>query len=390
MYGISVSLYDKFDDLALLIDIIRHNWDDDYFVSVCSNHPDAPAKMDALDVEVDAFTHGAQVHYNPGEMTGLRVQVNKITRVYDTVSTAVETAYTHPDVDHVMHVHADAWPLSEDRVHGLVAEMYDADCPVAFKGRGLGQRWPFPVGHVMDQYFVLDADYAERVGFFDHSPLELLPDRGIHTVMTLLLLGKVGWSNVYHYTDEGPQVHWDGHSAHSVRPMMFNPDYEQVHVATEDFPDDLGRALQAHYLREWGHTAGPNVERLLDDHGRSERDLFADLDHIERSLNRDLGRWRLSVDDFGRNYRQARAFLDGSTLDRAKHVASHHGETVSSAFGAVKDRVKGALGVHQSLPAADPVGDAYPDRTFEEVYTSELRAEDFAGGYEDDLWFVER
>lgn len=389
MLGLSVSLYDKFDDLAVLLDIVRHNWDGEYYISVCSNHPEAPDRMADFDTQVDTFTHGAQVHYNPSEMTGLREQVNKITRVYDTVSTAATEAYTHPDVDQVVHVHADAWPLSENRLHSLVEEMYGANCPVAFKGRGLAQRWPFPVGHVMDQFFVLDADYAERVGFFDHSPLELLPDRGIHTVMALLLLGKVGWSNVYHYTDEGPQVHWDDHPAHSVRPMMFNPDYEQVHVATEDFPDDLGRALQAHYLREWGHTEGPNVERLLDDYGRSERDLFAELNRVERSLNRNLGQWWLSVDDFGRNYRQARAFLDGSSLDRAKHVAGHYGETVSSAFGALKDRVKDGLGVNQSLPAADPVRDAYPDRTFEEVYTSELQPEDFTDGYEDDLWFVD-
>lgn len=206
--------------------------------------------------------------------------------------------------------------------------------------------------------------------------------------MTLLLLGKVGWSNVYHYTNEAPQVHWDGRSAHSVRPMMFNPDYEQVHIATEDFPDNLGRALQAHYLREWGHTAGPNVERLLDAHGRPEADLFADLDRLERSLNRGLGRWGLSVDDFGRNYRLAQSFLDGSTLDQAKHVAGHYGETVSSAAGVIKDRVKDVLSVYQSLPAADPVRDAYPDRTFEDVYASELQAEDFTGGYENDLWFL--
>lgn len=390
MYGISVSLYDKFDDLALLVDIVRHNWEDDYYISVCSNHPDAPEKMDSLDVNVDVFTHGTQVRYDPSEMTGLREQVNKITRVYDTVSTAASTATSHPDVDHVMHVHADAWPLSEARFHDLIEEMHDADCPVAFKGRGLGQRWPFPVGHVMDQYFILNADYAERIGFFEHSPLELLPDRGIHTVMTLLLLGKVGWSNVYHYTDETPQVHWDGRSAHSVRPMMYNPDYEQVHIATEDFPNDFGRALQAHYLREWDHTAGPNVRRLFDEHNRPEADLFADLNRLEKSLDRDLRRWGFSVDDFGRNYRQAQSFLKSSTLNRAKHVAGHYGEAVSTAFGAVKDLVKDVLGVHQSLPAADPVRDAYPDQTFEDVYASELCTEDFTGGYEDDLWFVER
>ncbi|MXR51001.1 hypothetical protein GRX03_05185 [Halovenus sp. WSH3] len=37
MKAVSISLYDKFVDLSILVDVIRHNWEGDYYISVCSN-----------------------------------------------------------------------------------------------------------------------------------------------------------------------------------------------------------------------------------------------------------------------------------------------------------------------------------------------------------------
>jgi len=39
--GIAISFYDKFDELAVLVDIIRHNWDEEYYIVVSSKHSDA-------------------------------------------------------------------------------------------------------------------------------------------------------------------------------------------------------------------------------------------------------------------------------------------------------------------------------------------------------------
>jgi len=49
--GIAISLYNKFEELGVLIDIIRKNWKNKYFISVCSNYPNAQEYIKGLDID---------------------------------------------------------------------------------------------------------------------------------------------------------------------------------------------------------------------------------------------------------------------------------------------------------------------------------------------------
>lgn len=383
MIAISVSLYDKFDDLAILVDIIRENWEDEYYISVCSNHPEAPERMNALDLDIDEFVHGTQITYSP-EMTGLREQVNRICRVYDTIRNAAEAAIEAEEVTHVMHVHADAWPLSEARVHDLIDRMEARNDHVAFKGKGLAHRGHRLVGHMMDQFFVLNAEYAAEKDFFEHSPLELLPDRGIHTVMTIILLGKVGWSNVYFYSDQSEQEFWDGKPSPGARPMAYNPTWDFLHLATEDFPNGLGESLQARYLEERGLTEGEHLSTLLESHGLPRGELHDRLADVEERLNDQIHFF--DVADMNRNFRVAEAYVAKPAHEKALYLLRGGVNQVLKRLDSTQPLFDRLL--DRDIPRVDPIARESETRGFDEIYRSELRPEDFPAPY-DDAWFVD-
>lgn len=382
MIGISISLYDKFDDLAVLVDIIRENWKQNYYISVCSNHPDAPDRMADLDLDIDNFTYGTQINYDP-EMVGLREQVNRICRVYDTIRGAAVPAIEADDVSYIMHVHADAWPLSENAVHNLIEEMETQESQVAFKGKGLAHRGHRLVGHMMDQFFVLNADYAAKKEFFEHSPFELLPDRGIHTMMTVLLLGKVGWSNVYFYSDQSEQVFWDDQSATGARPMAFNPNYEFFHLATEDFPEDLGESLQAYYLHERGLTEGEHLSDLIDEHYVPSEQLLKRLETVEQELDSQI--LFFNTKDLGRNFRLAKDYVEKPATERVLFLVRgglNRALKKLSDLEPILDKV-----LNRQIPRVDPVERA---DDFDRVYAEALRLNDFPAPYNEEMWFLNR
>jgi hypothetical protein len=385
MIGISISLYDKFQELSILVDIIRRNWDADYYISVCSNHPNAQQRISDLDLAIDSFESGSNINYDP-TMSGVREEVNKVCRVYDTIQTACTNALQATDVSHVMHVHADAWPLSETQLHELINEMESQNKSVAFKGRGLGDRGSFPLGHIMDQFFILNTEFSLKRDFFEFSPLELLPDRGIHTIMLLILLGKVGWSNVYYYSDQQDQFLWNGESTMYPRPMMFNPRWEHLHVATEDFHGDLGKSIQASYLKQHDITDGDHVEALLDAYHRSQDDLEAALDRDEAELNEALDWLGLSLAHFGYNFREATDVAEMNAFDQIRFAIDHHLTRGKRLFERILTRNPFSDST-PSLPHDDPVKAAWPDRNLHDVYTSELQPDDFPDEYVDP-WFV--
>ena len=64
-HSIAISLYDKFEEVKLLVDIIRENWEQDYIITVCCNHPDG--KRQLSDLAIDTYVQGDPIPYYPGK-----------------------------------------------------------------------------------------------------------------------------------------------------------------------------------------------------------------------------------------------------------------------------------------------------------------------------------
>ena len=107
--GIAISLYDKFEELSLLIDIIRSNWNGEYVISVCCNHPDGKKKIQNLDI--DCYSQGEDINFSKS-LTDFQKKINLNGRVLDSIKKSCLGAINH-GADYVMHLHTDAWPLNE-------------------------------------------------------------------------------------------------------------------------------------------------------------------------------------------------------------------------------------------------------------------------------------
>jgi hypothetical protein len=323
MIGISISLYDKFDDLSVLLEIIRENWDDEYFISVCSNHPNAETRLAELDCDVDYFEQGANIAYD-SSMSEFRGDANLKYRVYNTIRTACRGALAGDNVSHVMHLHADAWPLCEETIKSLIDEMSDRNAAVTYKTRPGVFQDRYTPGHLSDQFIIYDADAANAVNLFEREALDFPPGYVIHQILSMICLVKLGWQGMYNYSTRIEEEHWDGKSISEVRnparPMLYNPEYKQVHIATEDFADDLGKSLQAHYLQKHDVTNGKNIKELINSYGMPEDVLFRQIESYFDSLDDELRWYGLSVESFGRNVNHIDSFLQASPLEKFKTI----------------------------------------------------------------------
>lgn len=329
MIGIAVSLYDKFEDLGVLVDILRHNFDEEYYISVCSNHPDANSRIKAIDV--DHFVQGADIKYTP-EMSGLRADINLNSRIMDSMQRSCRPAM-NAGCEHVMHLHADAWPLDESRLLDVIDRLDTSENHAAVRGMGSSYRRPkFWLGSVMDQFFIFESAYFDEHSFFEFDPRDLLPHTAIHNMLLLLLLGNVGRSHFFYYSDKSTDLWWDDREKTQpfagVRPSTFVPEYKFVHVASEDFPEACGKSVQANYLRRFDISEGEYVSALRDNHEIQESTLFRRLRWQEVRQNLRVRCYGYRPVTFGRRYPVKADFLNRPFREKLTQLVKNVGEEI--------------------------------------------------------------
>ena len=373
MKGVAISLYDKFDDLAILVDTIRHNWESDVFISVCSNHPQTEVKIDADNLDIDQFQRGAQIRYD-NELSESRGRNNLHLRIYDNIRTSCRPIIENTEVDYFMHLHADAWPLTDSGFDAIIHELENERAAVAFPSETEMFHESYPPGFIEDQFIVFDNAVARDVDLFDQKPLEL-PPMSIHILLGMILTSKFGWNRLYQYTNGTKRIHWDGFpSPTNVRPMFYNPEYDQLHVATGDFDETLGKELQAYYLAKYELTEGENISRFLEKYERPKGKLFRDLEAYFNSLSKQLP-IGISAKTFNRDVRLIREYLQtDSSASRLKMLMRRNQQ---NAFYPV---MKGIYDMVQRLTDSshrNKRDNQHPDRTINERFREDLKATDF-------------
>jgi len=312
--GIAISLYDKFDELDILVDIIRNNWKGDYLISVCSNFQDAAKHLEKLDI--DSYVIGEDIKFTP-DMDSMRKRVNITCRAFDCVRKSC-TGANKLDCDYVMHLHTDAWPLDEKAFLKLVDEMKVKKKKFAVRGMGFTKyRSDCPLGHVDDMHFVYDVKFAKKIGLFDVNPLTMLPGRlSIHGVMSTLIVGKIHLNNVYFYDNHTDLRYWDGKLHDPIfnrgKPTMFDYKYRFLHVHLGSFPGDISNNLQAMYLKKYGMIKGKCIKKFLERYLIDEHVLFQKIRELEEKVDKKV-RWRgfpvLGWGRFGRDYSRKNWYL---------------------------------------------------------------------------------
>lgn len=323
MKGIAVSVYDKFDEVKILSDILKENWEEDYYLVVVCPHPDAEEEFS--DTDIDELILGPDIDFSP-DMEGHKHDLHLTSRIMESIKQGC-TAAMDAGCDYVMHIHADAWPLDEERFNDIIRGMEERDRKVAVKGRMTLRQPKASMGGTGDQFFILDTEYFKEVGFFDFNPLDLRPYRMLRDTFMVLLLGRVGRSNIWVYFDGTEDRFWDGEKRNNwdetgeigtmphIRPSAYNPKWDLVHVNTDDFLDKDGKKLQARYLEEYGLTEGEFIEEFLEKYLISKEKLLNELDRKERKLNRGLkyvGVFNPEKYGYNRNFKHKEEVLDES------------------------------------------------------------------------------
>jgi L-rhamnose mutarotase len=388
MNAFAISLYDKFDQLGVLVDIIRNNWNDDYHISVCSNHEKAKEKISKLDLEIDNFEQGSQITW---PTDGEKGDNNLTYRIYDSLRRACRSALTNEKVENVIHLHADAWPLSEDGLFRILKEMDKNNAAVGFPARTKDFVKNHPPGYIYDQFIIFNADTSREVNLFDHSPLELFP-QSIHQALAMHCVSRFGWSQIHQYTNCTERQHWDGLKLTEVRnharPMFYDPEYGQIHIAVEDFDNNLGEELQAHYLKEYNLTEGRFIEEYINSHARPKKELFDQLSLYLDSLDRYLRPYGVSVDKFGREMRLIRDFRQETFREKIKYSVYLNTENtrlfplVEGVYATIQNDTKDLGEIS--------MGEEIAEKKIHEAYKNQLNEEHFPPSLSDEFESVFR
>jgi len=306
--AIAISVYDKFDEARLLVDIIRENWLDDYLITVCCNHHNGEQELG--DLPIDAYIQGDPVPYNQSKPIA-----NLTYRVVDTIRKSCRSAISLKPRT-VMHVHSDAWPLREDAFRNLIEEMYERGAYAAGRGLGFGFcRGDCPLGHLDDMFFLFDASFADSVDLFGIRPLGFLPHwQTVHGILSAVVMVKVGLDRFYHYDDHTSLVLWPGKPKvmpyERAKPVIFDESRAFLHVHRGSFPENYGKHIQAIYLMQEGLTKGRHIEAFLEKWYRKPAQVFAELDNLEADLDRKLRRLGFDPKAFGQEYTAKIDFLN--------------------------------------------------------------------------------
>ena len=322
--GIAISLYDKFEELAVLIDIIRKNWSGKYILSVCSNHPNPEPHIKGLDIDV--FTKGQDIVYN-NTLKGIRKRVNIMSRVVDCIQKSCKGA-NNAGAEYVMHLHTDAWPLEEKKILEIIDYMEKNKKEVAFRGLGFSKyRHDCPNGHADDMFFIYNVKAMQEKRFLDFNPLAMLVHKNsIHGLLSLMLVSRIGIENTYHYDNHSNLLYWDGKKhpgdIERVKPSIFDPEHKFLHVHVQGFPEKYGLSVQAMYLKRYGLTKGEYIQKFIEKYYIPQKELFAILKKIEKKQNlkiRFLGFPILSFGRFGRTFHKKEMYIKASLGWKARY-----------------------------------------------------------------------
>jgi len=258
--GIGISCYDKFDELELLIDMIR-SWGDDYEIGLCCNHPDG-VKYRHL---VDYYIQGRDLPFIEGdtrEKTFFWNQdVNYMIRVRaaDSVRSVCWLMTERSNCDWIIHVHADAWFMHKEGVEKFISDCIDKGCFAACRGTGMDTVWK-PMGSTSaygqadDHFFAFHKDFAYIHDCWSYYPEDLLMRKySVHGLLMTIFAVKFGLRNVWYYKElkDCLDCYEEPLRDDETKPCVFDPDYGFLHLHRGSLPEGWGVELQAYFMMKY-------------------------------------------------------------------------------------------------------------------------------------------
>ena len=290
--GFAITCYDKFEEANILIELIKEEFYGEYKITFCSNFKNGMEK--AKDFKIDQYVQAREIPYFKGNIhkpTNLRDKVSIILRSTDSVLTSCREAIKM-DVDYIVHMHSDAWCLSEEKLIEIVKEMKRLDKKIALRSNGIEKHRIGSICGVDDHFFIFEKKFAKENKVFEILPEEQFPHiLSIHEILATNFLIKYGLSKIWCYRIVNELYNYDNTKVYienTLRPVSYDPYYKFLHLHRASFPDNYGRILQAIYLRE--NTAGRSkfINEFIKKYSKDKKEVLKELKNIEEKYDKIL------------------------------------------------------------------------------------------------------
>jgi len=294
--GVAISCYDKFDELELLIKMIRC-WDGDYEIGLCCNHPDGEkyAKL------VDYYIPGRDIPFKEGdsrERTFFKSQDDNYSirvRAADCVRSVCWLMANCSKCDWVIHVHADAWFLSEEGLKNFINECEcRPNCYAACRGTGLDTHYKpnsstSAYGQADDHFFAFNTEFASIHNCWNYRPENLMMRKySVHGLLMTIFAVKFGLENVWYYKklNECLNCYAEPLDSDETKPCVYDPEYGFLHLHRGSLPPGWGKQLQAWFLSQCYDGYCIYVNKFISEH--YNENILNDIRNLNTKLNEEL------------------------------------------------------------------------------------------------------
>ena len=266
--GIAISVYNKVNELATNINVIRKHWPDkDVFVSVCCNDTNSIDLIKTLDI--DHLSIGIDYKKNdaPGEKGWKRM------RQYDTIKKAILGCVGN--AEYIAQWHADAYALDQEVLFNMINCMKTNHFKVAFRGKWkIDPPHPkMPTGHIDDHFVMFNSLHVSESSMFSENIeqisriLSISDQWNSEGILSYIIQNVTSIQNLWHYNNmneniidqlvhPGEDPYYDDGIKHSaIPPLNFDPKRKFLHSDSIEYTKK--------YFRECGVPNSLIVENLI-------------------------------------------------------------------------------------------------------------------------------
>ena len=189
--GFGIIVYDKFEETKIIADIIKE-FDKNFYVLVCSNHPNAEKELNYPDI--DKLIIGENIPFESKKWATERHNINLIMRVTRNIQQCNQELIKNQDLDYCVFLHSDSWTLKKESVYKLIKELESHNKRFAVTGVGFGMiTASSPLGNILDMMWVYNRKEIEKSRMFEFDVVEMLPHKlDSHGIIAANLVTKVG------------------------------------------------------------------------------------------------------------------------------------------------------------------------------------------------------
>ena len=190
--GIALSTFDKVEEVAINVEIIRKHWtsNNDAFISVCCNDPDSYSAIQKLDI--DAFSIGDTERHDPKPYKRLRQ--------FECIKKSVLNCKS----EFAVHYHADACAVNVDNILKIINHLKQNRQFVAFRGKGVDFQGAGKTayGDVDDHFVFFNCEEVKKRNiFFQPAALTFLHTLNIESFLSKTLKENFTKEELCHYHD---------------------------------------------------------------------------------------------------------------------------------------------------------------------------------------------